>query len=147
MGVVNGIVLIVLGALCLPSLVAKKNEKAGELLDKIVPYQGWIGMIACLWGVWGIISAVLSLGIIGAWPLQWATNLAASVVNAAGGFILGFGMIQKFALAKAGPSAQEQAVRVRDRLVAMQSKIGIFAILVGVWVVLYALVLRSVLRI
>lgn len=147
MGATTGIVLIVLGGLCLPSLVAQKSPKAKEMLDKIVPYQGWIGFIAFAWGTWGIISSLLSLGIIGLWPLAWTTNLVASLLNFAGGLILGFGMIQKFTLAKAPAEAQEKAAKLREKLVGMQPKIGITSLAVGVWVILYSFVFRSMLLI
>jgi hypothetical protein len=51
MGFVNGIVLIILGALCIPALVAQKSPNAKELLDKVVPFQGIIGFAAFIWGI------------------------------------------------------------------------------------------------
>lgn len=48
MGLIGGIVLIVLGALALPSLIGAKAPGAKDLLDKVAPFQGWIGAIAAL---------------------------------------------------------------------------------------------------
>ena len=51
MGIVAAIVLFVCGALAASSLVIAKKPNAKELLDKLVPFQGWIGFVVCLWSV------------------------------------------------------------------------------------------------
>ncbi|WP_037571024.1 hypothetical protein [Spirochaeta cellobiosiphila] len=146
MGLIGGIVLIVLGGLCLPSLVAQKSPKAKEFLDKITPFQGTLGLVVFVWGLWGIISSILSLGIIGTWPVQWVSSLVANIINFAGGLILGFGMIQKLMLSKLPEEAQAKAVILRDKLVGFQTKIGIVALIFGVWVILYSVLLRGIIQ-
>ena len=61
MGIIGGIVLVVLGALALPSLIAAKAPNAKDLLDKIAPYQGWIGGIARAWGGGASLTRFLPL--------------------------------------------------------------------------------------
>jgi len=146
MGLIGGIVLIVLGGLCLPSLMAQKSPKLKELLDKITPFQGTLGLVVFLWGLWGIISSLLSLGLIGSWPIQWLSYLIANIINFAGGFILGFGMIQKLMLSKISEEAQAKALVLRDKIVSFQTKIGILALIFGVWVIVYTLVLRGIIQ-
>lgn len=145
MGIIDGIVLLILGGLCLPSLVAEKSPKAKELLEKIAVYQGILGLVVFVWGTWGIISSILGLSWLGSWPLQWATLLVASLVNFAGGLILGFGMIQKLLLSKLPEEAQAKAVALREKLVGYQTKIGLAALIAGVWVIVYYLILRGLL--
>ncbi|MDC7221844.1 MAG: hypothetical protein PQJ59_18070 [Spirochaetales bacterium] len=147
MGLINGLALILLGAFCVPSLVAEKNEKAKELLDKITPYQGTFGLVVFAWGVWGIVSSVLHLSWLGNWPLWWATRLGANVINAAGGMILGFAMIQSMLLSRMPEEAQEKATQLREKLVSSQSKIGIAAIIAGIWVLVYEILLQGILNI
>ncbi|MEO0814681.1 MAG: hypothetical protein AAFY60_17600, partial [Myxococcota bacterium] len=53
-----GIWLAVLGALAVPSLVLRREEMK-PVLDSLTPYQGWIGAVSALWGLWGVISAIL----------------------------------------------------------------------------------------
>src|SRR4051812_44144199 len=93
---VNGIWLALLGVLAVPSMIIAKKPNAKELIAKITPYQGWIGAISCLWGVWGIIGAVLNMGWIAHWPIYWATWLADSVLQFALGLILGIGELKTF---------------------------------------------------
>ncbi|MDC7218898.1 MAG: hypothetical protein PQJ59_03095 [Spirochaetales bacterium] len=147
MGLINGLALILLGAFCVPGLVAKKNEKAKELLDRVTPYQGTFGLIVFAWGIWGIISAVLSISWLGTWPLWWATRLAGNLLNAAGGMILGFSMIQSLMLSRLPEEAQEKAANLREKLIGYQGKIGIWAIIVGIWVLAYEIVLQGLLNI
>jgi len=100
---IDGIWLALLGILAVPSLVLAKRPDAKQLLGKLAPYQGWMGAISVIWGVWGIIRAVLGLSWMTTWPVYWATSLADSVLLAALGLILGIGVMKTFIKA---PQAQ-----------------------------------------
>lgn len=129
---IYGITLIILGLLAVPSLLLSKKPNAKELFDKVAPYQGWIGVIFAIWGVWGIISAVLNLSWLTAAPIYWVSWLAVSVVEAALGFILGYGLIAKHALSK-NPQAAQKGEELLAKLTPLQGKLGIFAIILGAW--------------
>ena len=146
MGIVNGLILIVLGALCIPSLVAQKSPNAKELLDKVVPFQGVVGFVAFLWGVWVILQCVLRLNWIG-WYfprglIRWVTYLLNGAALLGGGAILGWGLIQKKLLAKASDEVKAKAEESFAKLVAFQPKIGIFAIILGIWVIISNIIIR-----
>ena len=147
MGLINGLVLIVLGGHCVPGIIAKKNPKAKELLDKIVPVQGTLGIIVFAWGVWGVITSVLSLGVLSSWPLSWITALACSVISVAGGAILGWGMIQSKLLANAPAEVVAKATEAYNKLLTLQERIGVISIIIGLWTILYSVVLRGILKI
>jgi len=129
-----GIQLILLSIIAVPSLILAKKPDAKELLDKIEPYQGWIGLIFCLWGVWGIISAILNVGMLSTFPIWWITWLAGSFVMATLGFMLGFGLLNKFFLSK-NPAAKAKAVQLREKMAPKLGKLGIFGIAVGAWMI------------
>lgn len=131
---IYGITLIILGLLAAPSLFLSKKPNAKELLDKIAPYQGWIGLAFCFWGVWGIIQAVLNLGMLTTWPIWWITWLAGSIVEAVLGFILGYGMIQKLVLSK-NEAAKEKGKQLLAKLAPIQGKLGLFGVIVGIWTI------------
>jgi hypothetical protein len=145
MGFVNGLVLIVLGALCIPALVAQKSPNAKKLLDKVVPFQGIVGFVAFIWGVWVIIQCVLGLGWLGwAFPrglIRWITYLANGILLLCGGAILGWGLIQKNLLAKAPDNVKAKAEESFAKLVVFQPKIGIASIIFGVWVIVSAIII------
>jgi hypothetical protein len=129
---IHGIWLALLGVLAVPNLVLAKRPDAKEMLAKITPYQGWMGAISCLWGIWGIISCVLNLGWLTTWPIFWITLLADSVLLAALGLILGIGTMKTFIK---DPTAQAKMDQTLAKLAPHQGRLGVVAIGVGVWLV------------
>lgn len=130
-----GITLILLSIIAVPSLLLSKKPNAKELLAKIEPYQGWIGLILCFYGVWGIVHAILNLGWLATWPGMWTTQLAGSIIQAALGFMLGFGLINKYFFSK-NEAAKEKAIVIREKLAPKQGKLGILGIFVGAWMII-----------
>lgn len=129
---INGIWLALLGALAVPSLILAKRPNAKELLGKLAPYQGWMGAVSALWGVWGIISSVLNIGWLTTFPIYWATFLADSVLLAGLGLILGIGVLKTFIKS---PVAQTKLDQTLARVAPHQGRLGIAGIGVGVWMV------------
>jgi len=128
---IYGIALIILGILAVPSLLLSRKPNAKEYLDKITPYQGWIGLVFCFWGIWGIISALLNMGWLTTWPIGWVLWLAVSVVTAVLGFLLGYGMINKLLLSK-NEEAKEKGEALLAKLAPLQGKFGVAAIILGI---------------
>ncbi len=140
MGLIAGIWLLVLGVLGASNLIISRKPDAKELIAKVAPYQGWIGAVSAVWGVWIVISAILNLGWLGGgfWSMiWWITYLADGVVQLALGLLLGVGVFKTFV-------KQPEAVQRMDELVAklapFQGTIGLVAIGLGVWVILVPLV-------
>jgi hypothetical protein len=134
MGVlIYGLWLALLGVLAAPSLILSKKPNAKELLDKITPYQGWIGAVSALWGVWGIIQAVLSMGIMKWSLLLWVTMLAGALLQAGLGLLLGVGVLKTFIK---NPEAQAKMDQTIAKLAPKQGIMGLIAIGVGVWWIL-----------
>jgi hypothetical protein len=132
MGLVSGVWLAVLGILGASNLIIARKPDARELIAKLAPYQGWIGAVSALWGVWGMVSAVLSLGLLTAAPILWATYTASAVVQAALGLLLGIGVLKTFI-------KQPQAVAKMDmlvtRLAPKQGVLGLISIGIGAWTI------------
>lgn len=138
---IYGITLIILGLLAIPSLLLEKKPDAKEWFDKIAPYQGWIGVVFAIWGLWGIISCFLNIGWISHWPIYWITWLLVSVVEFALGFILGYGLIAKHALSK-NEQAAEKGEQLLAKLIPWQGKLGIVAIVLGIWQIISSILWR-----
>lgn len=131
----NGIILIALGLLAVPSLVLSRKPDAQELLDKIKPYQGWIGLVACIWGLWGIISMLLSLRLLYRTPIWWISATGGAVLTALLGFILGYGLINKLILSK-NEEAKQKGKEMLAKLAPTEGTLGIVGIILGIWLII-----------
>ena len=141
----DGIIIIVCGVLCMPSIIAKKRPEAKELLAKIAQFQGWIGIGCFGWGIWGIIRTIQLLGWIATWPLYFITFAATSVILTLVGFLLGFGLIQQFALKNAPAEAKAKAEEAHQKLAGMQIPLGFACLIVDAWAIVYELILFNIL--
>ncbi len=130
MNISYGIWLMLLGAVAVPSLIIAKRPDAKQMLDKLTPYQGWIGAVSCLWGVWGIISCVLNISWMSVAPIGWITWLAGSVLQAALGLILGIGTLKTFIK---NPQAQQKMDETLAKIAPKQGVLGLGAIGLGLW--------------
>jgi len=133
MGLIFVLLFIVAGALGAASLIAKKQANAGEVLAKLVPFQGIIGIILLLWSLISLIRILPYIGLL----LQFAAItgilvLVALIVGIALGFLLGYGLINQYVLSKnAGAASSGNAMQMK--LAKFQVPLGIIAILLGLW--------------
>jgi len=136
----EGITLIILSIIAVPSLILAKKPDAQKLLDKVAPYQGWIGLIFCAYGLFGVIfSGILGLSWLSLWPVYWITVLAGNLVKTILGFMLGFGMISKLALSK-NETAKEKGEQLLAKLAPKQGMLGLIGIGVGIWTIIASIV-------
>lgn len=124
----SAIIAILGGLIAASSLIVAKKPNAKELLDKLTPFQGWIGVVLAFWGIWGIIQSVLSIGSIG---LGWGIGLGVSVVEFIVGFLLGYGLISKYLLEK-NETAKTKGQELRLKLTKYQIPSGVILIILGV---------------
>lgn len=129
----EAIVLIISGILAVPSLILSKKPDAKNILDKITPYQGWIGVVIFIWGIWSLISVLLNAGLFlgNGLVVLFILILAIAVVEAVLGFILGFNLINTYVLSKNAKS-EEKGQQLLAKLLPLQGKFGIAAIVLGV---------------
>lgn len=130
----HAISLILLGILAAPSLLLSKKPNAKELLDKITPYQGWIGLGFFVWGIFGIIGMILTISWLSFTPIYWISATVAVLLETALGFILGYGMINKYLLSK-NEEAKKKGEELLAKLAPIQGKLGLAAIILGIWVI------------
>lgn len=119
--------MIVGGILGAASLIVSKKPDAQELIDKLTPYQGWIGVVLFLWGLWATISCILNLGLLSLVPIWWIMMLLTSLVQLLLGFLLGFGLITKYALSK-NETAMQRGQEIRAKLAKFQGPLGLASI-------------------
>lgn len=126
-----GLWLIILGALAVPNLILKKPELK-PTLDKVAPYQGWIGAISALWGLWQLVWSVLNIGMIKHAFLWWTTLTATNALVLGLGLLLGVGTLKTFTK---NQEAQAKLDSLVVKLAPYQGNLGIAALILGVWCV------------
>jgi hypothetical protein len=126
----GGLITIAGGILAASGFIIKRMRNAQGLIDKIAPYQGWIGLVMFGWGVWELIHSVTGISLLSSHPLTWTFWTLSGAADLLVGFLLGFGLITHYALSK-NPTAMEKGQRIRATLVTVQSPLGLFAIVMG----------------
>ena len=145
MGIFGAIALIICGGLCMPGIIIKKKPEAKDIIDKITPYLGIIGLVICIIGIIGTIYWIFNLRFIGygiGGFITWILSLAANVLNMLVGFLLGFGMIQNLILKNAPADAQTKTEDMHKKLVDIQIPLGFAAIIVGACVIVFSIIFR-----
>ena len=136
----GGLITIAGGILAASALIIARKPNAKELINKLTPYQGWIGVVMFGWGVWEIINSVRFLEVLKVAPLIWTFVLASGIADLVVGFLLGFGLIMKYTLGNS-PTAQLRADNVRVKLATYQGTFGLVAIALGVLYILLPYIL------
>ena len=133
---IDGLITIAGGILAASALIIARKPNAKDLIDKLAPYQGWIGAVLFCWGVWDTLFIVRNLGALTHFPLLMLFGIGITVTDLVVGFLLGFGLITKYALDKS-PAALARGQRIRARLATYQGAFGLGAIALGaVYIVL-----------
>jgi hypothetical protein len=136
----GGLITIAGGILAASGFIIKRSPNAQQLIDKLAPYQGWIGMVMFAWGLWDTLHAVLGMSLLASHPIVWIFWLLASVADLLVGFLLGFGLITHYALSK-NASAMARGQQIRSKLMGVQAPLGLLAILMGVLYIVFIYVL------
>ncbi|MBW2277087.1 MAG: hypothetical protein JRF63_06315 [Deltaproteobacteria bacterium] len=136
MGFAIGSVMILVGVLGAANLIIARKPEAKEIIGKIAPYQGWIGVGAVFWGLWGIIDSLLTITWIATMPIYWFSALVASVLQVALGVLLGIGVFKMF-IKK--PEAVEKLDLLVTKLAPKQGILGFAAIGLGFWMIVASL--------
>jgi hypothetical protein len=132
------IILILLGGVLAASgLILAKKPDAKELLNKIVPYQGLIGVALLAYGLFDLITNLDLFKLVLHFkpPLFCLTLLGWFIGSIILGIILGTPVIGKYA----GGGNEEKVMNVQKKLLPFQTIFGVIGIVVGVLMLLYQL--------
>jgi len=141
MGLISGIVLIALGLLAASSSIVAKRPDAKSYIDALVPYQGWLGFVACLWGIWIMFNAILHLEWLRYIPIWWITFALAGALEFSLGLLLGYALLTKYLLSRS-EEATRRGEQLRQQLVPYQTTMGYAAIVLGAWAIVATILFR-----
>lgn len=133
MFIVHVLWLIVLGILAVPNLILSRKPNAKELLDKITPYQGWIGAVSAVWGLFNLVRWLLNIKVMMFFPSLGLTLLAVCVVELVLGLLLGVGVMKSFIK---NEEAQKKLDATIAKLAPKQGIFGLISIGLGIWLLL-----------
>ena len=140
MWVITSLVLLCGGVLGAASLIVAKKPNAKELIEKLVPYQGVIGVVMLLWGLWDLVHLFKLIGNI---PFSsWLLFLVTTATQLGLGFLLGYGLISHYVLSRS-VAAMARGENLRARLAGYQGILGIIAILLACLFILTQLLMAS----
>jgi len=123
----SAIIAILGGLIAASSLIIAKKPNGKELFDKLIPFQGWIGVILTFWGIWGFIKAILNIAYLG---IPWIIGVAISIVEFIVGFLLAYNLISEYILEK-NATAKAKGIELRQKLIKYQVPAGITLIVLG----------------
>ena len=127
MWIITVVILLLGGVLGAANLIIARKPNAKELIDKLVPYQGAIGVLMVLCGLWGLLGLLQMLRALSSAPLFWLLFFVATATQLGLGFLLGYGLISRYVLSKSA-QAMEKGEKLRARLTVYQGSPGVVAI-------------------
>jgi ABC-type lipoprotein release transport system permease subunit len=116
MGIFDGIWLAVLGILAAPNIIVAKKPEAATWIEKLRPYQGWMGVISVVWGVIKLIKFLGVLGMLGAAPILTLTFLVMALLLLSLGLLLGINVIKTFVKDASAQAKMDQIVDLADNV-------------------------------
>jgi len=140
----NWMIALIGGALAASNLIIGMQPKAKEYLDKLAPYQGFAGIFLVLWGLYNVLDIPDFIKLLGATPVTAIAAIVMVVMMIVVGFILGFGLIAKYALSK-NEQAKAKGEAMLAKLAPLTGTFGIALIVATLWLVLNAYVLKMAL--
>lgn len=125
MDLINPLLLIVGGILAVSGLIVAKRPDAKDLIDKLVPYQAFIGVALLALGLWNLLRSLAHLvdalksfpGIVG------LTMIITSILL---GFMFGMPQIAKWIPGQA--AAEQKGMELSQKLAPFQVIIGLVGI-------------------
>jgi hypothetical protein len=137
-GYLTASLLIVCGVLAAASWIVSKKPNARQALDKLVPFQGLLG-VALL--AIGIINLLRSLDGMKYWMKSGAlfglTMWSTIVISIVLGFLLGMPQIAKWI--PGDNPAEQKAMDMQKKLGAYSTIVGFIGLVCGILVLLYLL--------
>jgi hypothetical protein len=143
MDLISPLLLIVGGILAVSGLIVAKKPNAKDLIDKLVPYQAFIGVAMLALGLYNLVRLLGGLlSMISAAPLLAAAGIAMIFSMILLGFMFGMPQIAKWIPGQAG--AEQKGMELSKKLAPFQVLIGIVGIASSLLWLLYRFGILSV---
>lgn len=125
------VLLALAGILAASSLIVARAPNAQQAFAKVAPYQGVLGLLALVWGLYTLIQLLTNFG-----GFQILLSIIAILLLIVLGLLLGYGLLKTYLL-KGEASAKGD--EVQQRLARNQVTYGVAAVVVAILLLIVAL--------
>lgn len=112
------------GSIAASGFIVARKPDAADLLKKLAPYQGGIGVAMLATGVWSLLKNLGSLGTLLS-SLSGMVFLATLFLLVLVGFLLGFGLIASWIPGEG--EAEQKGVEMQKKLANYSAPLGLAA--------------------
>lgn len=123
------IITVLGGLLGASGYIISQKPNAEELISRMAPYKGGIGVAMVIVGIWLGLKVVFMLDDLVA-PISWLITTITAAINLSLGFLLGYDLISENLLER-NEKAETKGLQIRKKLVGFQSKLGLGALGAG----------------
>jgi hypothetical protein len=130
--------LIVAGVIAASSVIISKLPQAKDLIDKLAPIQGFLGIGLLVVGVIKVIWLIDKMNLLTAngFPTLWMLSIVAGITCAVLlGFFLGMPLIAKWIPGES--PAEQKAMDMQKKIVPYQALLGGIAIVAAILLIYY----------
>lgn len=124
---------IVAGILAASSVVIKKLPDASKLIEKIRPYEAFIGAGCLLMSVFSLLKITAYFRVDFAWGVISSACIGSCIVM---GFVLGYPMIQELILDDLEESTRKKGEEIYEKLIPYKVTSGLVGIVTGIYLFL-----------
>jgi hypothetical protein len=129
MTLLTAILLLLCGLLAAASFIIQKQPDARQYIDRLLPWQGWIGFVTCIDGAFVLLGTLLHPASA---PNGALGGLIAGGLQFVLGFLMGYALITHY-IFRNKPETIAKAQKMRDKLATAQIPLGLAALVVGGW--------------
>lgn len=129
---IYALILIFISILSSPAFLVSRRPDVQKYIDKIGPYQGWIGVFAVIYGLWQVLRTILDINIIDENTIWWFTRLIGTSLIVINGFLLGYVKLNKHILSRT-PETKIKADNLMLRLKPLERFLAVFGTFWGLW--------------
>lgn len=129
------LVAVIAGLLAASSVVIKKLPNAADLIQKIKPYEGFIGAAALVLGLLGLFNITFRAGIL--YAAVSISGVSACIVM---GFLLGYPVLQDLLLDELSEETRKKSEDLYDKLTPYKIIAGLVALFTGIYSLFFMIV-------
>lgn len=127
------VTMIVAGALAASSLIIAKRPDAKQMMDKLAPIEGIVGIVALVLGLWNLIDTIGALSVVFSSVIGIIAFIGTLALIGVG-FLLSLSILGKF-MGQAGAN-------IGAKLMPFKVLMGVISIIIGIFIPLNTYVLK-----